>query len=251
MPLETCAAFLEVLRQHCLLPPDRLISEGTFADAPALARELVQRGWLTPYQVNEIFLGRGAQLALGSYVLLDKLGEGGMGAVYKVRHAKLDRIVALKVIRPQRLSNPTVVKRFQREIHAAAKLNHPNIVRAIDADEVAGTHFFVMEYVEGIDLSKLVKMQGRLPVAQACDFIRQAALGLQHAFERGLVHRDIKPHNLLLAKAASRESGGGNFGVVKILDMGLALVEAPARFRQVERHDARGHGARHAGLHGA
>src|SRR4051812_43671963 len=104
MPLETCAAFLEVLRQHRLLPPDRLVVDGHFADAPAMARELVQRGWLTPYQVNEIFLGRGSHLALGSYVLLDKLGEGGMGAVYKARHGKLDKVVALKVIRPQRLS---------------------------------------------------------------------------------------------------------------------------------------------------
>src|SRR5262249_13352791 len=100
------------------------------------------------------------------------------------------------------------------EVRAAAQLDHPHIVRAIDADEVGGTHFFVMEYVEGTDLNQLVKGQGPLPIPQACDYTRQAALGLQHAFERGLVHRDIKPANLFL-------SGG----VVKILDMGLARIE--------------------------
>ena len=110
------------------------------------------------------------------------------------------------------------MRRFHREIRAAAQLDHPNIVRAFDADEVGGTHLLVMEYVQGTDLAKLVKKDGPLPVDKACDYCRQAALGLQHAYERGLVHRDIKPQNLLLTPG----------GVVKILDMGLARLDRRA-----------------------
>jgi formylglycine-generating enzyme required for sulfatase activity/tRNA A-37 threonylcarbamoyl transferase component Bud32 len=135
-----------------------------------------------------------------------------MGAVFKARNWKLGRVVALKLIRKDRLENSDAVQRFQREIRAAAHLDHPNIVHAIDADQVGNTHFFVMEHVDAVDLAKLVKKHGPLSILQACDAIRQAALGLQHAFERGLVHRDIKPHNLLLTKE----------GMIKILDMGLA-----------------------------
>src|SRR5207247_1933923 len=106
--------------------------------------------------------------------LLEKLGEGGMGAVFKARNWKLGHIVAVKLIRKERLANPNVVKRFFREIRAAAQLDHPNIVHAFDADESDGSHFFVMEYVEGIDLAKLVKTQGPLPIPVACEYIRQA-----------------------------------------------------------------------------
>jgi serine/threonine-protein kinase len=122
--------------------------------------------------------------------------------------------VALKLIRKERLANADAIRRFHREIRAAAQLSHPNIVAAHDADEVNGTHFFVMEYVEGTDLARLVKKHGPLGIADACEYVRQAGLGLQHAFEKGLVHRDIKPANLLLTRA----------GVVKVLDMGLARL---------------------------
>src|SRR5262249_22490629 len=152
-------------------------------------------------------------------------GEGGMGAVYKARNWKLGRTVAIKLIRKDRLGDATAVQRFQREIRAAAHLEHPHIVRAYDADQVGDVNFFVMEYVPGTDLAKLVNQQGPLPVATACDYIRQAALGLQHAHERGLVHRDIKPANLLLAdgapSASSKDKGSSSTAVVKILDMGL------------------------------
>jgi hypothetical protein len=201
MTIATVADFLAALRAYQQLPVEQLaalVAEPLPADVRALARFLVQRGWLTPYQVNELFLGRGQRLLLGSYVLLDLLGEGGMGAVYKARNWKLEQIVALKLIRKERLANLNAVKRFYREMRAAAKLEHPNIVRAYDADEVDGIHFLVMEFVEGTDLNKLVKTEGPLDVWQAFDYIRQAALGLQHAHERGLVHRDIKPHNLLV-----------------------------------------------------
>jgi formylglycine-generating enzyme required for sulfatase activity/serine/threonine protein kinase len=212
------SALLNTLRQYRLLEPAQLEEARTlqarYADTKALAQELLRRDWLTAYQVNQLLQGKGQELVLGQYILLARLGEGGMGQVFKARHGTLGRRVAVKLIRKERLANATAIRRFQREVRAAAQLDHPHIVRAIDADEVGGTHFFVMEYVEGTDLNQLVKGQGPLPIPQACDYIRQTALGLQHAFERGLVHRDIKPANLFL-------SGG----VVKILDMGLARIE--------------------------
>ena len=137
-----------------------------------------------------------------------------MGQVFKARNWKLGRIVAIKLIRKERLVGGDVVRRFHREIRAVAALDHPNVIRAYDADEADGVHFLVMEYAEGKDLARLVKEQGPLPVARACDCARQAALGLQHAYERGLVHRDVKPQNLLLTPS----------GVVKVLDLGLARL---------------------------
>jgi serine/threonine protein kinase len=210
-------AFLVALRQHHLLEPvqlDEVAHVARLAEPRALAAELIRRGWLTAYQANQVLAGRAGDLLLGSYVLLERLGEGGMGAVFKARNWKLGRVVALKLIRKERLANDDAVRRFRREIRAAAQLTHPNIVHAYDADEVDGTHFFVMEYVVGRDLARVVKEQGPLPLAAACDCVRQAALGLQHAHERGLVHRDVKPANLLLTER----------GVVKILDMGLAQL---------------------------
>jgi serine/threonine-protein kinase len=190
----------------------------------ALARELMQRNWVTAYQMNQLFLGRGQELLLGPYVLLERLGEGGMGQVFKARHRKLNRVVALKVIRRDKLNNAEAISRFFREVQAAAKLDHPNIVAAYDAGEVNGTHFLAMEHVEGRDLGKLVKQDGPLPVARACDYMRQAALGLQHAFEKGLVHRDIKPSNLVVQAAGSHAEAGP---LLKILDMGLARAQSP------------------------
>src|SRR5262245_58655350 len=202
MSVVTTADLLDALRRYQLLEPAQLAEAAGpisrhFPDPRDLARELVRRGLLTPYQVNQLVQGRGEELALGSYVLLDKLGEGGMGAVFKAGHRKLGRVLALKRFRQERLGSELAVKRFRRECMAAAHLDHPNVVRAYDADEDGGTYFFTMEYVEGVDLARLVKDRGPLPIAEACDCVRQVALGLQHAFEKGLVHRDIKPHNLL------------------------------------------------------
>jgi len=222
MPITSAAGFVDAVRRFGLLAPpqaDELVGlQPRFADARALAKELLQRGWLTPYQINHLVAGNGCNLVLGQYVLLERIGEGGMGQVLKARHQRLERIVALKLIRKERLGGRDAVQRFQREARAAARLSHPNLVTVYDADEVGGTHFFAMEYVEGTDLAKLVRQQGPLPARQACDYIRQAALGLQHAHEQGLVHRDIKPANLMLTTK----------GVVKVLDLGLArLANAP------------------------
>jgi serine/threonine-protein kinase len=225
--MDATSTLVRALHTNRLLTPGQLDEVARelcsrFPEARSLARELLQRGWLTPFQINQVLAGRGADLVLGQYVLLERLGEGGMGTVYKARQQTLDRIVAIKVIRKERLSNPILAKRFVREVQAAAQLSHPNIVMAYDADQIGATSFLVMEYVEGTDLGRLVKQSGPLPVAQACDFIRQAALGLQHAHDKGMVHRDIKPSNLLVTKPTSP---GNAFGQVKILDMGLARLQ--------------------------
>ena len=214
------AAFLEAVRRSGLVSNDKADqiaawSEEPHADPQTIAKQIVQRGWLTAYQVKLIWKGRASELILNQYVLLERLGEGGMGEVFKARHRRMERDVALKVIRKEKLGSPEAVKRFHQEIQTAAHLSHANVVMAYDADQAADRHFFAMEYVEGTNLAKLVKEHGPMPVNQACDCIRQAALGLQHAFERGMVHRDIKPSNLLLGKG----------GILKILDMGLARLE--------------------------
>jgi WD40 repeat protein/tRNA A-37 threonylcarbamoyl transferase component Bud32 len=146
------------------------------------------------------------------YVVEEPLGAGGMGEVFKARHRLMRRTVALKVIRAKLMDREAVVERFQREVRAAAQLSHPNIVTAFDADQAGGNHFLVMEFIEGRRLDRVVAEQGPLPVALACDFVRQAALGLQHACEHGMMHRDIKPQNLMLTAE----------GQIKILDFGLA-----------------------------
>jgi serine/threonine protein kinase len=231
MPVDTIADFTSMLAQGRLLGPPQLEEIAThlqsrFPEPRALAAELLRRDWLTPFQVNQLFKGRGEDLLLGSYVLLERLGAGGMGEVYKARNWKLGKIVALKLIRPERLRDNEMLRRFQREVRAAAQLNHPNVVHAYDCDEADGKHFLVLEFVDGIDLARYVKKHGPLPVPQACDCIRQAALGLQHAYERGLVHRDIKPHNLLLTGRGGDNASTG--AMVKILDMGLARLSPSA-----------------------
>lgn len=184
-------------------------------DGQQLARLLVKQQRLTPFQAQQIYAGKGQALILGNYVVLDKLGQGGMGMVLKAEHRRMKRIVALKVLSPAVTKNPEAARRFQREVEAAAKLEHPNIVTAHDADEARGTHFLVMQYVEGTDLAALVRQQGPLPVDKAIECVVQAARGLEYAHARGVIHRDIKPANLLLDRQ----------GTVKILDMGLARLD--------------------------
>jgi tRNA A-37 threonylcarbamoyl transferase component Bud32 len=150
------------------------------------------------------------------YRIVRQLGQGGMGAVYEAEHLVMQRSVALKVINRAYTANEAAVERFRREVRAAAKLHHPNIVTAFDAENVGETHFLVMEYVAGESLARVVKERGPLPIQEACDYVQQAALGLQHAHERGMVHRDVKPDNLMLTPD----------GTVKVLDFGLAALTA-------------------------
>jgi hypothetical protein len=148
------------------------------------------------------------------YQVVRLLGTGGMGAVYEALHLVMQRPVALKVIKRAYTADLTAVERFRREVRAAARLSHPNIVAAYDAENVGDTHFLVMEFVAEKSLASVLKEHGPLPVALACEYIRQAALGLQHAHERGMVHRDVKPDNLMLTAD----------GTVKVLDFGLATL---------------------------
>jgi serine/threonine protein kinase len=165
-------------------------------------------------------------LSLGQYHLIDELGRGGMGRVYKALHTIMDREVALKVISPELIRDPVAIAWFLREVRASTQLNHPNIVMAYDANEADGLYFLVMEYVHGMTLDARVKQQGPLPIPYACALIRQAALGLQHAHEKGMVHRDIKPSNLLIP--APRADPPSEV-LVKILDFGLARLQGKSK----------------------
>jgi formylglycine-generating enzyme required for sulfatase activity/tRNA A-37 threonylcarbamoyl transferase component Bud32 len=218
MSQRAVTALLDSLYHLALLQPKQMEEAAgplrqQFDRAPDLAAECVRRGWITEFQAERLLEGQGESLTFGPYLLLQRLGQGGMGEVYKARHQLLNRIVALKVMRKELLADPTNERRFVREIQMTAQLAHPNIVAVHDASRVGDSHFFAMEFIEGADLARLVKLQGPLPVARACDYIRQSAEGLQHAFEQGLVHRDIKPSNLLVTADGS---------LVKILDLGVA-----------------------------
>jgi serine/threonine protein kinase/WD40 repeat protein len=221
-PIVPLDDFMRVLTDSGLMEQDELDAfigslpmDSRPENGKQLAQELHRCKKLTRFQVQAVYQGKTRGLVVGNYVVLDKLGEGGMGQVYKARHKRMDRVVALKVLPAAATKSPESVKRFQREVKAAAKLTHPNIVTAYDADEHRGVYFLVMEYVEGKDLAGFVREKGPLPVKQAVDCIVQAAEGLEYAHKQGIVHRDIKPHNLLLDKS----------GTVKILDMGLARLD--------------------------
>ncbi len=195
------------------LPPDQRP-----ADVQTLARHLVQAGKLTKYQAHAVYQGKTKGLLFGEYTVLDKLGQGGMGVVLKAKHRRLGRTVAIKVLPAAAMKSPETVRRFYREVAAAGRLDHPNIVMAYDAGEAEGVHYLAMEYVDGKDLAKVLNEQGRLPVRQAVEYVLQAARGLMYSHAQGIVHRDIKPANLLVDKKST----------VKILDMGLARMTGAA-----------------------
>ncbi|MFN0053913.1 MAG: protein kinase domain-containing protein [Planctomycetales bacterium] len=184
------------------------------ADGEALARELVRYRKLTPFQAQQIDPGKGAELLLGQFLLVEKIGQGGMATVYKAEHRRMKWIAAVKVLSAAALKTSTAVERFRREVEAAARLTHPNIVAAQSAEEAGGRHFLVMEFVEGADLAAIVKKRGPLPVETAVDYLLQAAQGLEFAHAAGVVHRDVKPSNLMVDQN----------GVVKLLDLGLARI---------------------------
>jgi serine/threonine protein kinase len=215
-------SFVSKLRQPLpadLSSPDQEL-EALIAQAEAMQLDAeAERSGVGPSATAETSRpGSGLSITLGQYELLARLGHGGMGTVYKARHLRLKRFVAVKVISQQRLPDPQAVARFHREMEAVGRLTHPNIVQATDAGEAGGQHFLAMEFVEGPNLAQLVRSGGSLSVPDACEIVRQAAAGLEHAHEHGLVHRDVKPSNLMLA----------NDGTVKVLDLGLArLLDSP------------------------
>lgn len=231
MALVSVDALIDALRGRPLLSSEQFRDlttkfAPTHKDPQELAKTMIRQRWITVYQAKKILANKIDELIIGQYVLNDKLGEGGMGKVYKALQTSLGRTVALKVVRSNLLKSEIALKRFRREVKSAAALSHPNIVRVFDADQIGDRHFLAMEYIEGSDLAKLVKDRGPLPISVACSYMRQAALGLQHAHDQGMVHRDIKPSNLLVAVGDK-----GQFGArspVKILDMGLARMQDDA-----------------------
>lgn len=233
MTTATAADLLAALRQCRLLPAEQLDEAARLARKHAnprdLARSLVERGWLTSYQSDRLLQGRGNDLVMEPYILLDRLGEGKVGQICKARHRTLDRTVTLKIFRKE-LTDYDILARFYREVRLVSQVNHPNIVHAYDAGPIGGQHMIVMEHVDGTDLARWVQQRGPLPVAEACEYIRQAAVGLQHAHERGLVHRDIQPSNLLLAPPLpSGVPGAGQGNIIKILDLGLGRLRRQAK----------------------
>jgi serine/threonine protein kinase len=175
-----------------------------------LAAQLTEMKLLTPYQCQQLKAGR-TKLSLGPYIVTDWLGQGGMGQVFVAMHQIMHRQVAIKVL-PRSKSTPAAIASFKREIQTQAKLDHRNLVRAYDAGHDGNVYFLVTEYVAGTDLRRLVRSQGRLTMAQTAAVISQAAQGLGYAHEQGLVHRDVKPGNLLVTPE----------GLVKVSDLGLA-----------------------------
>lgn len=183
------------------------------SESAALADRLVKEGTLTAYQARRLLKEKSQGLVVGRYVILDRLGSGSMGRVYKAHHLMMDRIVALKIIAPEIASNERILARFQREMKMVGRLDHPNVVRAFDADQVNNILYIVMEYVPGRSLSQRLR-EGPIPPADMMHYAMQAALGLAHAHGQGIVHRDVKPSNLLLT--GDRQ--------VKVLDLGLGVL---------------------------
>lgn len=186
-------------------------------DRDALGDFLEQIGLITAFQAGELRNKRIADLAMANYLILDRLGEGGMGTVFRARHKRMRRIVALKVLNPEIQENPDHLQRFQREIETLARLNHPGVIQAYDADFGPSGFFLVLELVEGSDLDGIVRKNGPLPVSEAIDAMIQSAKALQYVHDQGMVHRDIKPQNLMRNRQ----------GDIKVADLGLVrLAEA-------------------------
>src|SRR3954465_2703501 len=206
----TSNEFLDAVRESGVVEDDRLNAflEQWYAVSPLpenpkeLAREMLEAKLITPFQHDQLLQGkRRGFIIAGKYILLDHLGAGGMGSVYLCEHKVMKRRVAIKVLPTSFAQDEEYLKRFHREARAAAALDHPNIVRAHDIDQDGKLHFLVMEYVDGSSLQEIVKRGGPLPGPRARPYVRQVALGLQHAHEAGWVHRDIKPANLLLDRS--------------------------------------------------
>lgn len=211
----TAREFLDVLARSGLVTPlelQALLMEPLPDSAESLSQLLCGRELLTPFQASQLLKGKWRNFILGHYKVLRPIASGGMGKVLLARHTAMGRLVALKILAPAQQPDASAIRRFFREGRALAALDHPNIVRAYDMGQHESLFYLALEYVEGESLGQVVRRRGALPVAEAADYVRQAALGLAHAHEAGWVHRDVKPDNLLLNPA----------GTVKLLDLGLA-----------------------------
>jgi serine/threonine protein kinase len=216
----SCADFLGLVLQSNLVSPaqvDTYMRQSWQAspETPAdLARSLVRAGLLTEFQSEQLMQGRSKGFQLGKYLMLERVGASRMSSVFLCQHQAMNRVVCVKVLSQARAANQALLQRFCREARAAASLDHPNIVHVYDFEETERGHLLVMEFADGPNLEDLVVKHGPLSPLRAGHYIYQAALGLQHAHEKGLVHRDVKPGNLVVDRR----------GAVKVLDLGLALI---------------------------
>ena len=178
-----------------------------------LARQAVHSKALTLWQAQQLLAGRTTGYRVDRYILLDLIGQGGMGRVYLAQDTRLNRRVALKILSPERVNNPRAIARFQRKARVGAQLQHENLVRIYDFGESNGRYFLVMEYIEGKTIGTLISEQGAMPAATAARLVRQVAVGLEHAHRKGLIHRDVNPYNILVTRD----------GTAKLADLGLAI----------------------------
>jgi serine/threonine-protein kinase len=185
-----------------------------------LGEIMLAKGYLTDAQVKEIFKYqglKGGHTSIQGYKIISKIGQGAMGSIYKALQISMDRIVAIKVLAPKYSQNEKFRDRFMREARAVARLNHPNIIQGIDVGDSSGVHYFAMEYIDGPTVGELLKRGGALDERRALNIVTQIARALQHAFNHGIIHRDIKPDNIMLTRE----------GVAKLCDLGLAKVAEP------------------------
>jgi eukaryotic-like serine/threonine-protein kinase len=254
MPVDSAVDLVNALRLGHLLTAGQLedLAQNLLPqhpDAKSLARALLDREWLTPYQVNMLLTGLGARLLLEPYLILERLGDNALGQVFKARHRLMNRAVTLTVVREELLAQPEMVEQFYREIQANSQLSDPHLVHAYDAGPIGNSHFFATEYVDGIDLDRLVQQSGRLPLFVASALIQQAAAGLAHAHERNLLHHDLRPGNLLVARLGSLGSTSITTktplpssdqlrdATVKIAYLGLTMLQPRLRRSGVARSE--------------
>ena len=213
---ESAQKVISELTSAGVLSADRVTDYADQVDAgiEVLLGKLVKDGHITSFQSDKLKAGESSDIYFGDYVVIDKLGQGGMGTVLLAKHRRMDRLVAIKILPITILESKDAVARFYQEVKVAAKLTHPNIVHAYDAGEHHGFHYLVMEYVPGYDLAEVVSQLGQVPLPMALDYLKQACKGLDYAHRKGVVHRDVKPSNILLSEE----------GEIKILDMGLARI---------------------------
>src|SRR4051794_27997066 len=178
-----------------------------------LARQAIQQGRLSIWQAQQILAGRSSGFKINRYTIVDMIGQGGMGRVYMAKDTRLNRRVALKILSPERMNNPRAIARFQREARVGAQLQHENPVRIYDEGESGGKCYLVMEFIEGKNIGAIIAENGPIPPATAARLCQQVALGLEHAQQKGLIHRDVNPYNILVTRD----------GIAKLTDLGLAI----------------------------
>src|SRR5688500_2360641 len=190
----------------------RQLTRGLPTDAREFADELVRDGIITYFQSEQFLLGKWRGFTIGKFKLLERVGVGGMGQVFLCEHMFMRRRVAVKVLPPAKADQPAALGRFYREARAAGSLDHPNIVRTHDIDQDGNLHFIVMDYVDGSNLLEVVKKFGAMDIGRTVSYAHQIAVALDYAFRAGIIHRDVKPGNVLIDRR----------GVATVLDMGLA-----------------------------